>query len=177
MGEVLKIYIPQAENEDKKIWQFTKEGHVLTRSASNILIKGYHNQANTNNLSHWKKHWKINLPPKILMFGWKCINNGIVVNVLCNSKVREVDKICPLCKSYDETIEHALFHCEHARATWFSCPFGIISHKVPNNGLVEWWKNIIAPSNLFRNICEEVKAWTIVTWWTIWKACNDSIGD
>lgn len=51
---------------------------------------------------------KVNLPPKLLMFGWKCINNGIAINVLRNSKMSYVIKICPNCETYEESIKYAL---------------------------------------------------------------------
>lgn len=102
--------------------------------------------------------WKINLPPKILIFGWKCINKRTMVNVFLDSTMREVSKICPLCKSYDGTIEYTLFHCNHTRVTWLSFPFGVISHRVLDNGFVEWWRNIISPNNSFPKIPKEAKA-------------------
>lgn len=84
-------------------------------------------------------------------------------------------KIMYVCEIHEETIEHALFNCSHARATLFSSPLVVISLRVPNNGLVEWWRNIILPSDPSTKILDEVKVWTIATWWAIWNAPNDFI--
>lgn len=120
--DILKIYIPRTEKKDEKIWQFTKEDQISTRSAYKILIKD-RNQSNSCSSSlNWKCYSKMNLPPKVLLFRWECTNKGIAVKVLRNSKMRVISKLCLLCKNYDETVNHALFHCDHARATWFFSP-------------------------------------------------------
>lgn len=51
----------------------------------------------------------------------------------------------------------------------------MLSHKVPSNWLVEWWKNIISPNNSSPKIPEEIKSLIIATWWAIWKGHNDFI--
>lgn len=81
------------------------------------------------------------------------------MNVLLrNSKMSNVSKTFPLCKNYDETIEHASFHCKHARVTWFSSPFGVTRHSVLDDGLLDWVKNIISPSQSSTFIPVEFKA-------------------
>lgn len=49
-----------------------------------------------------------------------------------------INKICIVCENDDKNIEHALFHCNHTMATEFSSPYGVLSHRVPHKGLVEW---------------------------------------
>lgn len=39
-----------------------------------------------------------------------------------------VSKMCHVCKIYEETVEHVLFHCNHARVIWFAYSLGVISH-------------------------------------------------
>lgn len=135
-----------------------------------------HNESNSSRqILNWKKYWKINLSLKVLIFGWKCISNGIVVNVVHNSKLSEDYKLCPLCKGHNRTIEHALFHYNHARAAWFSSCFGVMSHKVLDNGLVEWWRNIISLNSSSPKIPKEAKTWIIATCWAIWNTHNDFI--
>lgn len=75
--------------------------------------------------------------------------------------MRKVNNVCLLCKAYNKTIEHALFHGEHNRVTWFSSPYGVLSHSVLDNGLVEWWRNVISLNNSLPKISKEAKAWTI----------------
>lgn len=114
MEEILKIYTPQTYSEDKKKFGNLPEDQMSTRLAYKIMIKE-RTQENSCSLSlNWKSYSKTNLLLKMLMFGWKCINKKIAINVLRNCKMREVNKRCPLCKKYDETIKDALFHCEHA---------------------------------------------------------------
>ena len=90
--------------------------YLSTKFAYN-LIRG-ENQV-VGAMIKWKALWKLPLPQRVLLFGWKCLNNAIQVRKLLHSKSISSNALCPICNKLEESIEHALFLCEHARASWF----------------------------------------------------------
>jgi hypothetical protein len=64
----------------------------------------------------WKCYWKAPLPPKVLIFGWKVINNGLASQV--NKRTRNIVtySTCEICGKEDESTTLALINCNHATA-------------------------------------------------------------
>lgn len=117
MEEIFKIYIHQANCEDKKFWPHMKNGQLSTKLAYKVLVNECNNLNSGRDYLHWKNYWKIKLLLKIIIFWWEYLNNSIADNALSNSKMTNTSSICLLCKSHDETIEHAFFNCNRIRAT------------------------------------------------------------
>lgn len=71
-----------------------------------------------------------------------------------------------------ELVEHSLFLCNVARASWFGSRLGLRSHNIPWDGITSWW--IINFETTSPSFLKEydVKAWVLLVWWAIWKA-ND----
>lgn len=66
-----------------------------------------------------------------------------------NSKIEIFSQSCPICKFKDETIEHALIHCDRVRVSWIQSSLGLQSHYIPIGGIEDWWKkNFDVPSPL-----------------------------
>lgn len=122
----------------------------------NLLIEAsltqniYNNNSNEASLN-WKKFWKTNLPLMVL-FCWKYIKKCIPVYSLPHSELDYMNKMCPICHIVEEYMEHALFYRDHATATWLIAfaPASLHSHFIPENGLVDRWKSIIADPPLCR---------------------------
>ena len=49
------------------------------------------------------------LPQRVLMFGWKCLNNAVKVRKLLHNKNISNDAICLIYTTSGESVEHALF--------------------------------------------------------------------
>lgn len=101
--DILKIYILCSDVNDKRVWPFTKDENLFTKSAYKILSQP------TNNMIHWKRIWKSPLPQRILLFEWKCLHKGIIVRKWLGTKKCLCSTICPICEFEEETVEHALF--------------------------------------------------------------------
>lgn len=61
-------------------------------------------------------------------------------------------------------IEHALFHCEHVRCTWFCSPLGLIFYDIPVGTA---GSGGIGTSKLLQVKDNEIKAMVIVLWWSM----------
>lgn len=119
-----------------------------------------------------KKFWKTKAPPRVI-FGWKCLWKAIPVRSYINFKMDSIKLECPICEMEEELVEHSLFLCNVARASWFGSRLGLRSHNIPWDGITGWW--IINFETTSPSFLKEydVKAWVLIVWWAIWKAIND----
>lgn len=124
LEDILKIYIPCSDVNDKRVWPFTKDGSLSTTLAYKILSQPTNNR--NNDMINWKQIWKSPLPQRILLLSWKCL---ILVRKLLGTKTNLCSTICPNCESEEEIMAHDLFFfCDHARVVWLESNFGYLSH-------------------------------------------------
>ncbi|KAG8645877.1 hypothetical protein MANES_10G103550v8 [Manihot esculenta] len=55
----------------------------------------------------------------------------------------QADIMCPICQQELETVEHALFWCDHARASWFASPCAYKPQVGVIPSISSWWTDII----------------------------------
>jgi len=68
----------------------------------------------------WKRLWKLDLPGKIKIFGWRALHGFIpCMAVLANRRISNIGG-CPVCKNGAEDIKHVIFTCDRAKAVWSS---------------------------------------------------------
>jgi len=69
----------------------------------------------------WKTLWKLKVPNKIKVFGWRAFRNILPTRVnLVHRRIIQ-DNRCKVCKFEAETGIHALWNCGVARDVWASC--------------------------------------------------------
>ena len=62
----------------------------------------------------WVALWKLRIPNKIKVFGWRACNNILPTkHNLSKQKIIE-DEMCPICMRFPESVIHALWECEAA---------------------------------------------------------------
>ena len=124
----MKIYIPRTSRDDKKVWPYSKGDELSTKTAYKIIHRECRDSPRF--AINWKALWRLPLPLRVLFFGWKCLNNVIQVHKLLYDKNISNEALCPICTKAEESVEHALFLCDHARATWFESDIGMFSHSI-----------------------------------------------
>jgi hypothetical protein len=68
----------------------------------------------------WEILWKLRIPAKIKIFGWKALHGLILgMGVLANRNIK-VSPRCPICKKGFEDICHLMFTCNRAKQIWKS---------------------------------------------------------
>ena len=65
-----------------------------------------------------KKIWRLNIPPKIKMFWWKLLHDGLPVAYNLNQRGCKLEPTCKVRGDYDENIDHMLIQCRVAREIW-----------------------------------------------------------
>jgi ribonuclease HI len=123
-NRILQIPLAQGR-EDVVAWHFNRNGYFSVGSA-------YHTQwlhkFGENNLIQqagwsggetvWTKLWKMNVPVKIKIFGWRILHGLLPCRgVLANKHIGE-ESSCPVCRQGGEDIKHVLFSCERAKEIW-----------------------------------------------------------
>lgn len=69
----------------------------------------------------WKTLWKLKVPNKIKVFGWRAYHNILPTHVNLAQKQIIQDNRCEACKTEPETVIHALWNCGMAQDVWAGC--------------------------------------------------------
>ncbi|CAO2192714.1 unnamed protein product [Urochloa humidicola] len=120
---ILDIRLPTRPREDCISWHFEKSGVFSVRSAYRLardlqeVDRGNHlsTSANQEQRSVWNQFWKMPIPHKILVFGWRVMNNGLATQRNKRSRSIVPNSCCEICGMEDETVAHALVQCQHAK--------------------------------------------------------------
>ena len=121
---ILNIRLPSRLGEDFLAWFYEKSGVFTVRSAYRLACRLHEEenggrQSSSSNQDHrpiWKNYWKLPIPHKILVFGWKAMHNGLATQE--NKRRRRIisDGRCEICGKETESTEHALLRCDHTGA-------------------------------------------------------------
>ena len=98
-----------ALNGDLIAWAFSNDGNFTLRLA---YIAGLN--ALNPPTSHLSWIWKVQVPPKFLIFIWLCTYNGIPVRGVLGSRGLNLDQRCPIYNSGSKSINHLLHECSHS---------------------------------------------------------------
>ena len=71
----------------------------------------------------WKSIWSLCAPPKVKLFVWKLIHNGVPVRQKLKSCFVNVDDKCPRCNDAVESIQHCFISCQHSLQSWIRAGF------------------------------------------------------
>lgn len=94
----------------------------------------------------WQKLWKLCIFSKIKLIVWKVTGNYVPFNVNLFQKRIVSGRICPICTTNDETVEHLLLGCNCSDKTWFasglfydhnlsSCLISVVGFRIDSNRL------------------------------------------
>jgi len=76
-------------------------------------------QAGGAGRSHvWKKLWKLQVPGKIKIFGWRALHGLIPGRAILADRHIGYTGGCPMCLNGAEDIKHILFSCNRAKEVW-----------------------------------------------------------
>ncbi|GMJ11562.1 hypothetical protein HRI_004825400 [Hibiscus trionum] len=158
-------------NQDTLVWKASGNGIFSIKSCRNMLHLG------STFSFDWKKYvWFGAAPPKVELFLWRVLNNGIPVRVnLARRGVNSgLSRTCPLCEAWDESAEHLFLHCHFSWRIWAKLAS-------------IWDMNIVLPSSIMAllylwaefNPCRfATSIWNsipLAAMWTIWLMRNDVI--
>lgn len=122
VNQILQIPLALLERPDGWKWSHTNHGNYTTKSGYYVAreIRYGRMEAQVLSSDQWKCYWKLQLPEKIKVFGWRAITNCLPVKSRLRMKGVDVDEDCPMCEETMESVKHLLCDCETSRVVW-SC--------------------------------------------------------
>ena len=121
---ILRIPLSHRQTSDVIMWLHTKKGVYLVKSGYHAArqLQKMDTWAETSSgpigVQVWSKVWKLNVPNKIKVFGWRACQNILPTRAnLRRQKIIEDDGGI-LCSREAETGVHALWDCVVARDVW-----------------------------------------------------------
>ena len=68
----------------------------------------------------WKKLWKLKVPSKIKIFGWRALRGLLPCNAILSNRHIIPEGGCPICHGGAQDIKHMIFTCARSEAVWRS---------------------------------------------------------
>ena len=169
--EILSIPLQSNPTRDVLVWNENKSHSFSVKSAYQVAIRLQelnqveHSTAGKDR-THWRKIWKLNVPPKVCNFIWRACSNILPTRESLHRRRVNVDGRCELCCQQPESAGHLLWECPFARNVWALCPGKI--QKCPNeaNDFFLLFKTLVQ-----RLSTAELEKWAVVSW-GIWNARN-----
>jgi len=94
--------------EDSFCWGFSGSGTFSVKSATWLA---HDHVEHTTPAWEFNWIWKIDAPPKILIFLWQMLHNALPIRVNLCRRGFQVDAACPLCAGAIETNDHLFWEC------------------------------------------------------------------
>ena len=140
------------------VTHFYQEGEAIVRPEGSLIIK--------------RNIWKLNILPKIKHFLWRVVSGALPTYTKLCTRGINIDPTCQRCCQDDETINHILFMCPHAKAMW-RCS-GILPSHVFTLNLED---NLQALFGFMESLLENESERQLVFWilWLLWKSRNEFI--
>ena len=170
---IIRIPLSRRYVMDKMYWLHHKTGAYTVRSGyhvARILSRektGVGECSRPPRGSHlWAKLWKLHVPNKIKIFGWKVCQNILPTkDALFRRKITE-DGGCEVCKGETESVLHMLWECRVAQDVWAGC-----SGKLQKSVLGHWDVMQLFEDMMDRLPTEDMELF-LVQGWVIWNQRN-----
>ncbi|KAI8548093.1 hypothetical protein RHMOL_Rhmol07G0245500 [Rhododendron molle] len=179
MQELLSIPISQVNRKDHLVWHYTKNGSYSVKSGYHQAVLASTTQGNgpsssfTPNKKLWEVVWKLNIPHKVRHFWWRACSNSLATKENLMRRRCGSSKVCPICESFEESIEHTLFDCQWVRAVWFGCNLNLnVGHGHPSS--VQKWTSQIVDDLKGEQLMGYLEKIVMIAW-HIWKSRNDFV--
>ncbi|XP_026425712.1 uncharacterized protein LOC113321947 isoform X2 [Papaver somniferum] len=168
--KIKEIHIPAESEEhtaDKLLWTYHPKGDFSTKSFLKTL-NDRTPSTSTNNVFPWKKFWSVrNIPPRIQLFVWRMLKNGLHIARNIKKHIHGINDDCRLCDRNVECIEHLFLYCQLTQAVLFTSPLSLRIGKCPNQSvkdiIIQWMEEGGDYAKLKMGMC---------VFWTIWKGRN-----
>lgn len=150
--------------EDTWMWKHTQSGMFSVKSACYIEWFDEHKKKSSSSTHGselvWEWLWKAIIQPKVKLFGWKVLHNGIPV-------LENLDHIRPRCGEKTESLEHMLLFCVNSKNVWYLSPLRIDVSRAGGGTFREWVETLEGN--------KKDDEWWALFWmicWNIWLGKN-----
>jgi hypothetical protein len=127
-----------SQQPDTISWRFTTNGKYSAQSAYNVQFIG------TITNERWKSIWKAKVQNKCRFFTWLAVQLKLPTTDRIIKQGRQVNPICALCRTTDESHIHMFAKCTYTRAVWQSIAQWSNLQLPPQNvaSMCRWWHTV-----------------------------------
>jgi len=170
-NQILNIPISWRLPEDKKVWNWERNGQYSVRSAYHLLkeetLRGTPEASVTGNTGMWKAIWKVRTPQRVKNFLWRAAKCILPTRCKLETKGITLDTSRPFCHTDVESQDHLFMHCQETQRFWFTSPLGL--HDPTQVNLSQWMMKWLS------NFNAQATQLFSLSLWTIWKMRNDAV--
>ena len=122
---ILRIPLSKRYTDDILFWLHNRKGKCTVKSIYHIARQIWKEAQSQGKCSTgtgvspvWGKIWKLHIPNKIKVFGWRACQNILPTREKLARRHIVEDSTCELCKRAKESVLHALRECSVAMDVW-----------------------------------------------------------
>jgi hypothetical protein len=126
--KILNIPLCYTSCNDFSAWKYTKSGVYTVKSGYYLKrLEAFHNSQSISGKGEnsdqratskmWNLLWSVRVPPKMKIILWRMAHDCLPTGVQLKGRHIYNSDICFFC-GRKETLEHAMFMCQHASAVW-----------------------------------------------------------
>ncbi|KAK1349804.1 hypothetical protein POM88_054767 [Heracleum sosnowskyi] len=130
---ILSVPLSPFDHEDSWLWHYNKNVSFSVRSGYKLALSVDRSSPSSSSevlSAWWKAFWAIQIPKKILIFGWKGFHEILPTIKGLHRRNVSTHSNCPLCGYGEDSNAHAVFWCPFAQEVWvlFEYQF-MVGHK------------------------------------------------
>lgn len=176
--DVMETLMGWNNGEDKLIWPYTKEGVFSVKSGYWSLFDSSINPPNvpTTSYTHSSESWmnilSSGVPERVKEFGWRVKHDALATRSNMYKKRLTKDSRRPICKEYEETLDHLFLLCPWTSTIWFTLQICQVPTVNNTTSMMNWLDQFIHPPNPNYGVFHENSDVMLLTLWNIWKNRN-----
>lgn len=176
-ARVSNTFIPASTRCDKLVWSKAHNGNYSVALGYKTLL----DEAHSSNMHvgmfpfPWKDFWKIKLPMRILLFGWKLLHHAIPCGEILNRHHLPGNFLCSFCGGEPETLNHLFLHCHFSKAFWFGSPISLRVDDLLALGVVDWFASFCRDALTMQDHRLTMVPWILTGFDIIWQARNNCV--
>lgn len=170
--KIMETHLPSTEtnSRDKLLWTHHPAGEFSAKSYIRTLTDRQPSTSTTSEFP-WKILWSLkSIVPKIQLFIWRILNNGVAVAGNLVRHIRGVNGNCRLCNKEIETVDHLFLHCQATQAVLFASPMNLRTGLRPNDTVQDCISRWLNEGGDFCNM-----KMGACMFWALWKARNNIV--
>lgn len=174
---ILSIRPSMINGQDRIRWKFGSWGTYTVKTGYHIQrlidMDEQQRQVISTSQTHLRnsmltKLWRVNIAPKIKIFWWKTLHNGLPVTENLRKRGCKISNLCQICGEEIETIDHMMLQCRVAWKIWSMAINDIGNHLNRGSAVFDLFTYIL---NSYK---EDQKGgmFALMLGWRIWKMRN-----
>ncbi|KAF7815029.1 reverse transcriptase [Senna tora] len=141
-SQILAIKPSRHNIKDILFWDGNNSGVYTVKDGFKAASDSSGRSTPVSQFREWDTLWKLKLPPKLKVFGWKLAHNSLPLGSNLLRKGYNIPGTCAFGCDTPETANHLFKECSFSRAVWFGSCLNLRSSSVPTEFSL-WFDNML----------------------------------